>query len=172
MSYTIEYDVPGDIPIIAQPSDMSCWATVATMNISWYNQQSYSIETAMDNIGPEYRKIYDDNSGLNPAKVEDFSNASGLNLEYQSCETPESILRLLINHGPLIIIDDEDSSSSFALHARIIRGIYGGGNPDDTYVKIIDPWEGQTYDEVFSTFAQKYEEAAGVSDLTIQMMHF
>lgn len=172
MSYTIEYDVPGEIPVISQPTDMSCWATVATMIFSWHEQQSFSIESCMDYIGPVYRKIYDENTGLSPSLVENFSFTSGLNLEYQRCETPESILRLLIDYGPLIIIDDEDDSPSFALHARIVKGIYGSGNPDDTYVKIIDPWEGQEYDEAFSTFTRKYEDAAGVNDLNIQMMHF
>jgi hypothetical protein len=43
----ISYTVPGVFNIIAQPSSMTCWATVAAMMMSWRDQQSYPINTAM-----------------------------------------------------------------------------------------------------------------------------
>lgn len=172
MSTLVNYKAPGLIPIVRQPTPMACWATTATMLLSWKDEQSYSIETAMDMLGGNFRAIYDSDTGLSPGDVERFSAASGLTLEYPSCDTPERIESLLQWYGPLLIIDDEDGSANFALHARIVTGIAGDGTPAGTNVTIIDPWEGTEYDESFETFTSKYEQAAGVTNLTIQMMHY
>lgn len=173
MPESIDYTVPGAqiIPVEAQPSSMSCWATVTTMMVSWRDQMCYAIPDAMDTIGAEYRKIFDDNTGLYPDKIEAFSSATGLTIEWPSCETSESILELLQAYGVLIIIDDENPSAGFAVHARLITGIYGDGTPDGTFLRIIDPNGGRTYDESFTTFAGKYESMAAAKGWTIQMMH-
>jgi hypothetical protein len=54
---SISFDVQGDVPAISQPKSMASGATVTTMNMSWKNQQSYSIESAMDSLGSDFRKI-------------------------------------------------------------------------------------------------------------------
>ena len=95
-----------------------------------------------------------------------------MKVEYQRCETPDSIAQLLQNYGPLIIIDDEDPSPSFAVHARIIRGIYGDGDATNTYLKIVDPDGGKAYDESFQDFTSKYEAMADATDWNLQMMHY
>lgn len=168
----ILYDVPGIVSPIAQPMSMACWATVATMAVSWKDQASYSIEEAMDRLGSDFRQIYDNNTGLAPNRMQDFSWATGMTVEYQRCETPDSILGLLENYGILIIIDDEDSSVNFAVHARIITGIYGDGDAFNTYLKIVDPNGGITYDELFTDFASKYEAMADANGWNLQMMHY
>jgi Papain-like cysteine protease AvrRpt2 len=160
---SISFDVQGDVPAISQPKSMACWATVTTMNMSWTNQQSYSIELAMDSIGSDFRKIFDDNTGLAPDRVQELSDPTGMKVEYQRCETPASISQLLQNYGPLVIIDDEDPSPAFAVHARIIRGMYGDGNAENTYLKIVDPNGGKTYDESFQDFTSKYEAMANAT---------
>ena len=172
MSYTIEYDVSGDIPVIAQPTSMACWATVTTMSMSWKNLQSSSIETTMDSLGSDFRKIFDDNTGLSPDRIQDLATATGMQIEYQRCETPDSILQMLQNYGPVIIIDDEDPTASFAVHARIIQGIYGDGDATNTYLKIIDPAGGNTYDELFQDFTNKYEAMADAGGWNLQIMHY
>ena len=171
-SNSVSFDVEGDVPAVAQPKSMACWATVTTMNMSWKNQQSYSIESAMDSLGSDFRKIFDDNTGLAPNRVQDLSDATGMKVEYQACETPDSILRLLQNYGPLVVIDDEDQSPAFAVHARVIRGIYGDGDVANTYLKIIDPDGGKTYDESFQNFTSKYEAMADAKGWNLQMMHY
>lgn len=168
----ISYDVPGFIPPVAQPKSMACWATVATMAMSWKDELSYTIEGAMDSLRGDFRQIYESNSGLAPDRIQDFSLSTGMTVEYQRCETPESILQLLESYGPLIIIADEDSSASFAVHARIITGIYGGGQASDTYLKIVDPNGGTTYDELFEDFVFKYEAMADATGWNLQMMHY
>src|SRR5881227_3905574 len=52
---SISFAVEGDVPAIAQPKSMACWATVTTMNMSWKNQQSYSIEAETDSLGSDFQ---------------------------------------------------------------------------------------------------------------------
>ena len=170
----IQFDVQGDIPVIAQPKSMACWATVTTMMMSWKQKQSFTIETAMDSLGSDFRKIFDDNTGLFPNRVQDLATASGMNIEYQKCETPDSILQLMQNYGPIGIIDNEVPSDSTPVfvHMRIIRGIYGDGTAAGTFLKIIDPDQGKTYDESFDVFASKYESMSQANGWNLQMVHF
>ena len=168
----MDYQISNIIPVIQQPTSMSCWATCATMMISWKNQQSYSIETVMDMLQSDFRSIYDANTGLSVERNQDFARATGMQIEYPTCDLPEAIENKLKSFGPLLIIDDEDSSKNFALHARIIIGIAGDGTSENTLLAIIDPGSGTQYQEGFETFIDKYEQAAGVQDLMIQMMHF
>jgi hypothetical protein len=174
MPEAIEYSVPDTdiMPVEAQPKSMACWATVTTMLMSWKDQVCYPIESAMDTIGAEYRKIYEDNTGLYPDKIEAFTQATGLTIEWPQCETPESMLALLQNYGVLVIIDDEDPSAAFAVHARLVTGIRGDGTPDGTFLTIVDPAGGRTYEESFSSFANKYESMSSAAGWTIQMMHY
>ncbi|HEV8508778.1 MAG TPA: papain-like cysteine protease family protein [Chitinophagaceae bacterium] len=174
MPDSISYLVPGAeiIPVEAQDKSMACWATVLTMLASWKNQQCYSIETATEMIGEEYKKIYKENTGLYPDKVEGFASASGLKIEWPQCSTPENIRDLLESYGPIAVIDDEDPSSNFCVHARLVTGIHGDGTDDHTYLKILDPDGGQTYDEAFDVFESKYESMAEAQGWTIQMLHY
>lgn len=168
----MDYQIAGDIPVIQQPTSMSCWATSATMMTSWANQQSYAIETVMDMLESDFKSIYDEDTGLPVGRNQDFASATGMQIEYPTCDLPEVIETRLMAHGPLLIIDDEDDSENFALHARIVTGISGDGTPENTSLTIIDPGNGTQYQETFETFTSKYEQAAGVQDLTIQMMHY
>jgi hypothetical protein len=176
----IQFDVQGEIPVIAQPNSMACWATVTTMMMSWKQKQSFTIETAMDSLGSDFRKLFDENTGLAPERLQELATAAGMIIEYQKCETPDSILQLLQSYGPIRIGDDEnvsaktndDPTSNMVRHARIIKGIYGDGDASNTYLKIIDPDGGRTYDELFKDFAAKYESLADDARYNVQMMHF
>jgi hypothetical protein len=91
---SISFDVQGDVPAISQPKSMACWATVTTMNMSWKNQQSYSIESAMDSLGSDFRKIFDDNTGLAPNRVQDLSDPTGMKSERRRKNIRRFISRL------------------------------------------------------------------------------
>jgi hypothetical protein len=133
MPDSISYFVPGDkmIPVVEQTKTNDCWAAVTTMLISWKNQQCYSVDTVMDLLGGQYREIYEKDSGLSPEGVSDFINASGLTIEWPVCGTVGSILELLQNYGPVIMIDVEYPSTKFT-HARVVTGIHGDGTPERT----------------------------------------
>lgn len=166
----IYYEINGDIPLIQQPNGMACWATVATMLMSWHDQQCYSIETAMQKAGEEYSSMFSRSEGLPAEKHEQFANACGMMIEYPQCYTPEGIQDLLMNYGPVIVITDEDPSEYFAIHARIIKGIDSETVPGTTYLTIIDPGNGTEYSEKFEDFSSKFEAVDGAP--RIQVMHF
>jgi len=172
MTQSISLSYETDVPVIAQPKTMACWATVAAMLASWQDKVCYPIETVMDTIGSKYRNIFERNTGLSPYDVPDFSTASGLRVEYQMCETPGHIESYLLNYGPIIVITDEDSSQSFCIHARIIVGIEGDGDPNNTWLKIIDPDGGRVYSELFTDFASKYEAMSVATGWNLQLMHY
>jgi LysM domain len=50
----VNYTVPGIFDIIAQPLNMACWATAATMMLSWRDRQSYPINTALTMCGSRW----------------------------------------------------------------------------------------------------------------------
>ena len=181
MANPIYFYTEGDIPVIAQPTGMSCWATVNTMLVSWKNQQSYSIESVMDWLSSDFRQIFDSDTGLEGSRNQEWAAINGFSIEYESCETPQHILDLLQNHGPLIIIDDEnngttnaDGNRSWCVHARIIVGIEGEDvdDPASVSLSIIDPNDGQQYMERFTAFEAKYEAMAGASNFQILMVHY
>lgn len=167
---SFDYTVPGIVPIIAQPSNMTCWATVATMMMSWKDNVSYSIEDAMDKAGATYRAMFDANQGLPAADHEAFATACGMEGEPPMCYTVSGLRGLIELYGPLIVIADEAPGDFWAIHARVVRGIYGDGTVDGTFLRINDPAGGRQYTESFRAFAKKFEEVADAPRL--QVMHF
>src|SRR3954449_12424834 len=77
----IDYAVPGVVPKLQQPSDNTCWATAATMLLSWKDQKSYPIKTSAEKAGAQYAKMFDDDQGLDRAKKPAFLRALGLKTE-------------------------------------------------------------------------------------------
>lgn len=167
---SLDYQITGDIPIIQQPNGMACWATVATMLMSWRDQQCYSIETAMEIAGPEYARMFNKEEGLPAENHQQFAKACGMTVEYPECYTPEGLYDLLVNYGPIIVITDEDTSPYFAIHARILKGIHSDADAETSYLSLIDPADGSQYDENFEDFTLKFEAVAEAPRL--QVMHF
>ncbi len=167
---TIFYEVGGDIPVIQQPNGMACWATVATMLMSWHDQVCYSIETAMQMAGDDYSQMFASSEGLPAEKHQSFASACGMTIEYPQCYNEEGIHNLLVNYGPVIVITDEDPTEYFAIHARIIRGIDNETVPGVTYLMLIDPANGTEYSESFEDFSSKFEAVDGAP--RIQVMHY
>ena len=56
---SIPYQVPGIKTVLAQPSPMSCWATVYCMMRSWKDQTSYPIREAVLKVGTKWANYYD-----------------------------------------------------------------------------------------------------------------
>lgn len=167
------YTVPGLVPALAQPSDNTCWATSATMMVSWHDNASYTIEQVMDMAGQVYRDKFTSDQGLASSEKADFLAALGLQGEPPMDYTVDGLLSLLQSYGPLWATTDEDPSEDFAIHARIITGMSGDGSVDGTFLQINDPADGQQHNESFREFAQKFDQVAGPGgDLRIQIVHY
>lgn len=168
---TLNYRVEG-VPILTQPSSMTCWATVSTMMVSWRDGVSYAIQDAMALAGQEYVDKFNANEGLGGGEKEAFLSAMGLQGEPPMNYTAEGIQELLESHGPLWVTTDEDESALFAIHARIMTGIQGDGTPDGTMVELIDPADGSQAWETLAHFVERYEEVTETGSLRVQVAHF
>ncbi len=175
LSRPVDYTVPGPVDVLAQPSSMVCWATVTTMMISWRDQMSMPIETALSGVGPTYVAKFRANSGLSAAEKGPFLAAAGLEAEPPMSFTMEAWEDLLRNYGPLWVTTDENVGPGFSIHARIIRGMHGDGTAEGTEFDVVDPAGGREYRERVTVFLHKYEEvvgAAGSGPLFLQVVHW
>jgi hypothetical protein len=139
---------------------MTCWATVATMMVSWRDQMGYPITAVMDMAGPAYRAKFDANGGLSGAEKGAFLAALGLQAEPPMDYAVEGLLGLLQTYGPIWVTTDEDPSEGFAVHARIVTGMVGDGTVDGTMLRVVDPAGGRRYQESFRAFGDKFDEVA------------
>jgi hypothetical protein len=170
----INFTVPGIIPVITQPSSMTCWATVFTMMYSWKNQQSVRIEDAVRSVGNKWLDLFRKNKGLSTKDKIDFIKASGLNARMPMSLSIEGWLDILKKNGPVWVTTNETPGKIFSIHARIIKGIKGNGTPPGTKFLIIDPAGGKVYEERFDVFINKYEDEARDKNrpLRIQILHW
>lgn len=161
------------VPVVAQPSHMTCWAAVATMLLSWRDGTSYGIRDAVGSNDPTWAAKFDAGSGLRPAEKEPFLSAMGLVAEPPMNYSVEGLYELLVDHGPLWLTTDENTASGFSIHARVLVGMSGDGTIENTTLTLIDPNGGRVVRESFETFAEKFEEEAiDAGVFRIQVVHW
>jgi len=169
------YVVSGIVPALQQPTDSTCWATSTTMLMSWRDNASYAIDTAMGMIGDYWLQKFNNNEGLNQTLGSDEENRfladSHLQAEAPASYTLDALVAMMQNSGPLMVTTA--TSDPNWNHVRVLFGISGDGTVDNTFLQINDPADGQTHQESLADFLQKYEGA--VSDPTyavsVQIIH-
>jgi hypothetical protein len=172
-------EVPGanpavDVGLVAhlrQPTNMVCWATAATMLMSARDRTSYSIRTAMgkaDAVDPTdgYVNMFDTNTGLAPARTGPFTRACGLRVGPAASFSVAGFANLMRADGALGIV----GLSPF-LHIRVITRMSGDGTVFGTRMMVLDPGTARPYDEIFITFTERYEAAAGIDARMHQIWH-
>ena len=172
---SFHYDIPGTLEPLVQPDSMACWATVATMLISWRDQASYPITTVCDMASPAYRSYFDKNTGLARADKPGFLQRLGLQEEPPACYTIGGYKDMLHAYGPLWVTADVGSPGKVSIHARVMTGIYGDGSADNTFVWLVDPADGQRHCETFAHFSAAFEQLAldvgATEPLWVQIIH-
>jgi hypothetical protein len=161
----VNYTVPGVFDIIAQPSSMACWATVATMMLSWRDKRSYTIPTAMGMCGAKWVGVFNANTGLRAGDHTAFAQDAGMTSEPLVSYPADTWEKMLRAHGPLAVV-----TAVPAFHARIMVGILGDGTDAGTSVDLIDPNGGTRYRQAFGVFTQSFE--AVVNSPRAQVWHF
>ncbi|MFW5774738.1 MAG: papain-like cysteine protease family protein [Chitinivibrionales bacterium] len=169
----INYSVPGIVPVLAQPTNMTCWATTFTMLHSWKHNQSVDIAEAVGSVGPQWHQKYAGNQGLSPSEKVTFLAQAGLSAEPPMNLSVDGWEQLLRNFGPLWVTTDEAAGAPWAIHARIITGIRGDGTAGGSSFQIIDPAGGRQYTETVAAFIPKFEEEVAKTGHTrIQIVHW
>ncbi len=126
----------------------------------------------MDMAGPTYRAKFDNNQGLLGSEKPAFLAALGFTGEPPMSYSVQGFRDLLESVGPLWVTTDEQPGDGFAIHARIVTGMFGDGTPERTFLRINDPAGGRQYTETFRKFMEKFEEVAGAGALRVQVVHF
>jgi hypothetical protein len=86
----------------SESGDGTCWATVATMMMSsWHDQTSYTINTAMGRAGSQYQTMVKNDQGLLGRDKPAFLAAAGLQSEAPQDYTVEGMAELIQKYGPL-----------------------------------------------------------------------
>jgi hypothetical protein len=169
---SFDYSVEDPVPLVAQPSALTCWAATGTMMQSWRDRAGYTIRAAMDRIGATWRAKFDAGSGLTRPELESFVAAMGLSIEPPQSYSPQGLISLLRRHGPLWIVTDQDMRENNLIHARVVTGMYGeGDDPDKVFLRINDPQGPRQVTESFRTFAQRLEAPDAVV-FELEVMHF
>ena len=174
------YNIRGTVPVLRQPTNNTCWATVSTMMLSWRRNQSLTIATAMGLVGEPYLSLFNRNIGLSAQQKPALLRALGLVAEPPLNYEVAGFVNLFNQKAPLWITTDEGNDwADQAIHARIVIGVQGNGSVDGTFLTIIDPATGTSYRESFRSFATKYERVVGqptprkqTSKLRVQIVHF
>src|SRR5579871_5231992 len=149
----------GIVPVIQQPTDMTCWATAATILNNWKNSQTVDIPTVLSTAGTDYVNMFQNNQGLGGDQKPAFLIAMGLTAEPPMDFSIDGWGQLISTYGPLWVTTNE-GGQLFSVHARIIKGINGDGNSDSTFVDVVDPGTGSNYTESVTDFMNKFDDIA------------
>lgn len=166
------YVVPGLKTVVAQPTSLTCWATVHMMMRSWKEGVSYGIRDALElYTDPKYVTLFDNNRVLPTAEFGPFIRTAGMQVEPMTSFFLEGWVDLLRRHGLLWV--GSLANVSGGLHSRILEGVVGDGTDDKSWMMIIDPAGGNRYQELWVRFEYKYREAmSGRRGDYFQVRHF
>jgi N-acetyl-anhydromuramyl-L-alanine amidase AmpD len=173
-SFTINWD---EVQQIAQPTNVSCWATAASTVLGWRDRISLTVEAIAERAGLTTA------TGLDPAQVGQFADDMGMIAEPPQSYTVEAFRQLLADNGPLWV-----GAAVPGLHAIVVTGLYADGA--ETYVRITDPWDrdigapgspgaylkshatGSRYIMRWADFVAEYELAAtDFARVNLQILH-
>ncbi len=160
----LAYTVPGIFDIMAQPSRMTCWATVGAMMMNWHAGICRPIRDAMAEAGSQWAQMFSQGRGLAAADHRAFAAACGMRVEPLMCFPDTTWNSMLRRHGPLAVV------TANPFHARIMVGMRETANPSRAYVMLIDPGGGRRYDLEFGAFTRDFEAVA--TSPRYQLWHF
>lgn len=167
----VNYIVPGQKNLFAQPNTMACWATVYAMMKSWKSGQRFAnIRAAVSTLGQPWLGYFDRNTGIPPSEGMRFERATGLTREPRMNFSPQGWESLLRSHGLIWV----SGTVPGGIHDRILEGIVGDETGDGTMMHIMDPDGGRRYTETLSTFIVGFEGQAAVEPFydDYQVLHF
>ncbi|NBB10145.1 papain-like cysteine protease family protein [Pseudomonas sp. SLFW] len=167
----------GTVPKMKQQNSMACWATVATMMVSWKEGHAMTVEEVLQKAGAQYLTKFQNQQGLASSEKEAFIGALGMVGEPPASYSMAQYIDWVNTYGPLwITTDSSTATGQFSPHARVVTRITGTGAADGTATQFvfIDPATGSEVSEPFSTFLDAYEQMVtdNPGDLFIQIVHF
>lgn len=170
--------VSGKILGIKQENAKACWATAATMLVSWKQNKVLSVREVLAMAGDEYVTKLENGEGLKSAEKELFINRLEMMGEEPMSYSLDNYIEWLKKYGPLWVTTDSASATGkFSPHARILFKITGTGTPDGkgTYFEFLNPATGLAEKQSFLDFVKAFEQMVtdnSSETLFIQVVHF
>ncbi len=165
------FAVDPPVPLIAQPSNMVCWAAAGAMLISWRDRASYPLPAAIRQVGDVWLERLNHNEALTLDQMSAFNRAIGLRGEAPMCYEPGAILRMLRAYGPLLVIGDDAIENNQISHAVIVTGIRDANDANLAVVTIADPNGGVSREQSYLAFTRSME-AQDPTRLGLGVFHF
>ncbi len=158
-----------EIKAIKQPSSMSCWATVYAMMLSWKNNTTLTLDSAVERLGNPWKTYFDNDDGLPLGQERLFVSTAGLREEPPANYSIQGFINMLKNYGPLWIVTGNGISS----HARLMIGIKGDGSYENSKFSFINPQTGKIETQDALDFFREFElEARFVIDRRLDDIPF
>lgn len=170
--------VTGTVPKLKQDGVNQCWATVATMMVSWQRGKEMLVQEVVDEAGPLYLQKYLADEALLSGEKAAFLAKLKLVGEPSANYPLQQYIDWVRAHGPLWVTTDAKSATGeFGAHARILTKIAGSGDAGDsgTLLTFINPATGNEETETFRDFIRAFEQVVTDDkdqDLYIQVVHF
>ena len=148
-----------DVPLIPQPTPLSCWAAALAMVVSYRDNTMYTPQEIANHAGMDLATGYG------------WTAISGAVLAWGLSETPPMSAMppywasLLEEHGPLWVVE-----VGAPYHAVVVKGMHGTGDPDSTEVWINNPWppnQGAVEYKTFMDFEREFNLGAGAGAMIV-----
>ena len=158
-------DLRYEVPLVAQTTEMSCWAAAAAMVVGWRDQTAIDTEEIARGTGrwQAYRE------GLQPDDVATLARVWELTIEAPRTYASADLETLLRRCGPLWVGQADPD-----LHVICVVGVSGDGTANGTQVQVNDPWppgRGERYSLSLGELAGNFHTAAALVGLHIQILH-
>ncbi len=158
-------DLHYEVPLVAQTTEMSCWAAAAAMVVGWRDQMAVDTEEIARGTGrwEAYRE------GLQPDDVATLARVWELTIEAPRTYASADLETLLRRCGPLWVGQADPD-----LHVICVVGVSGDGTANGTQVQVNDPWppgRGERYSLTLGELAGNFHTAAALVGLHIQILH-
>jgi hypothetical protein len=144
-----DFNVSYDVPLIAQPDGMTCWAAALAMIESYRDQASYGIDYF---AGPA------PHHWMTWSQIEPIAVNLGFTEIAPADFLPAAWRDLLATHGPLWIVT-KAAVSNAASHAVVLAGVSGDGSPERTQMRSNNP-AGTVDVQSFTDFADRWDFGA------------
>ena len=176
-SQHVGYTVPEPTYKLMQPSPNSCWATAATMLVSWKAGHSMTTDSVMTQAGPHFAQVFRADTGLLGEDKAPFLAALQLKAEPPASYSAQALESALKRWGLLWVTTNEAPGTHVSVHGRILSGILGDSSGDGTTLLLIDPDDGKTHTETLTAFTAKLESVARLdygqnADVRPLIVHF
>ncbi len=174
--------VSGMIEPVSQTNSMNCWAASLAILRGWRRQMSITEVAAVQELGPTWVQMQQNNTGLAASRHEEFARVSHLDSEPLMSIPMSEWIRLLREEGPIWVVYGwrrfavDGSLERTGRHAVIVYSMRGDGSPTGTDVLYINPSGGRRQQRTFAQFVLMYETGfeIGSGDQTgfTQLVHY